>query len=306
MGDGTLVEFASVVDAVKCAVAIERALVAADGGSPSGNGIQLRIGINLGDVIVEGDDLYGDGVNVAARLETWRSQAAFAFRALPMTIPSTRQVSVLRASANCASRTLPTRCAPTGCYSTNGPTTASRRWPNAKSVLMAGIAYCRFRCGGNGRRHTSGERHRMFLIGRHSPYCPSPICPGVQTDEYFADGITEDLTTELAKLSGCRRHRPQFVVQVQGSAGRPARCGSRIRRALPCRRQCTANGDDIRINAALVDAQSGTSCGPTSMTARLQMSSPCRMTRSCHHFHARYQADGRRSRRPGPAADQQP
>ena len=71
MGDGTLVEFASVVDAVKCAVAIQRALLAADGGSPSGNGIQLRIGINLGDVIVEGNDLYGDGVNLsAARLET--------------------------------------------------------------------------------------------------------------------------------------------------------------------------------------------------------------------------------------------
>ncbi len=63
MGDGTLVEFASVVDAVEAALAIQRTL-AAGGGS-----IQLRIGINLGDVIIDGDDLYGDGVNVAARPE---------------------------------------------------------------------------------------------------------------------------------------------------------------------------------------------------------------------------------------------
>ena len=64
MGDGVLVEFASVVDAVQCAVAIQEALSEQDGE------IKLRIGINLGDVIVEGDDIYGDGVNVAARLET--------------------------------------------------------------------------------------------------------------------------------------------------------------------------------------------------------------------------------------------
>lgn len=63
MGDGTLVEFASVVDAVNCAFAIQSALSEPD--SP----IRLRIGINLGDVIVDGDDIYGDGVNIAARLE---------------------------------------------------------------------------------------------------------------------------------------------------------------------------------------------------------------------------------------------
>ena len=67
MGDGTLVEFASVVDAVKCALAIQTAVGSGRGSAPSD--IVLRIGINLGDVILEGDDLYGDGVNVAARLE---------------------------------------------------------------------------------------------------------------------------------------------------------------------------------------------------------------------------------------------
>jgi len=69
MGDGVLVEFPSVVEAVKCAVDVQQAMVARNTGVPEDRQIKLRIGINIGDVIVEGDDIYGDGVNVAARLE---------------------------------------------------------------------------------------------------------------------------------------------------------------------------------------------------------------------------------------------
>jgi adenylate cyclase len=68
-GDGLLVEFASVVDAVRCAVEVQQAMPARDIGVGADGRIELRIGINLGDVIVEGDDLYGDGVNIAARIE---------------------------------------------------------------------------------------------------------------------------------------------------------------------------------------------------------------------------------------------
>jgi len=68
-GDGLLVEFASVVDAVRCAVAVQQAMPEQDSEVPADSRIELRIGINLGDVIVEGDDLYGDGVNIAARIE---------------------------------------------------------------------------------------------------------------------------------------------------------------------------------------------------------------------------------------------
>jgi adenylate cyclase len=68
-GDGMLVEFASVVDAVRCAVAVQQAMPEREAGAAADNRIELRIGINLGDVIVEGDDLYGDGVNIAARIE---------------------------------------------------------------------------------------------------------------------------------------------------------------------------------------------------------------------------------------------
>jgi adenylate cyclase len=69
MGDGVLVEFGSAVDAVQCAVELQRAFARANEGAAEARRIVLRIGINLGDVIVEGSDLYGDGVNVAARLE---------------------------------------------------------------------------------------------------------------------------------------------------------------------------------------------------------------------------------------------
>jgi class 3 adenylate cyclase/TolB-like protein len=69
MGDGSLVEFASVVDAVACAVAIQEGMAGRERDMPEPERIRFRIGVNLGDVIVEGEDIYGDGVNVAARLE---------------------------------------------------------------------------------------------------------------------------------------------------------------------------------------------------------------------------------------------
>jgi adenylate cyclase len=68
-GDGMLAEFASVVDAVRCAVEVQRGMIDREAGMPEDRRIRFRIGINLGDIIVDGDDIFGDGVNVAARLE---------------------------------------------------------------------------------------------------------------------------------------------------------------------------------------------------------------------------------------------
>jgi class 3 adenylate cyclase/pimeloyl-ACP methyl ester carboxylesterase len=69
MGDGALVEFASAVDAVRCAIDIQRAMIERNAEIPEDRRIELRIGINVGDIIIEGEDIYGDGVNIAARLE---------------------------------------------------------------------------------------------------------------------------------------------------------------------------------------------------------------------------------------------
>ena len=69
MGDGALIEFGSVVDAVELAVAIQRGMAERNAALPPERRIEFRIGINVGDVIIEGEDIFGDGVNVAARLE---------------------------------------------------------------------------------------------------------------------------------------------------------------------------------------------------------------------------------------------
>ena len=69
-GDGLLLEFPSVVDAVRCAVDVQRGMAERNAGVPAEQRIEFRIGINVGDIIIDGDDIYGDGVNVAARLQT--------------------------------------------------------------------------------------------------------------------------------------------------------------------------------------------------------------------------------------------
>src|SRR5271155_4664541 len=70
MGDGVLLEFPSVVDAVECATAIQKLMAERNAETPEAKRIIYRIGVNLGDVLIEGDDILGDGVNIAARLES--------------------------------------------------------------------------------------------------------------------------------------------------------------------------------------------------------------------------------------------
>jgi hypothetical protein len=69
MGDGLLVQFASAVDAVRCAADIQQLMIEQQAGTAEDRRIDFRIGINVGDIVIDGDDIYGDGVNVAARLE---------------------------------------------------------------------------------------------------------------------------------------------------------------------------------------------------------------------------------------------
>ena len=83
MGDGLLAEFSSVVEGVDCAAEIQRAMAARNAGPQGPRQIAFRIGVHLGDVIVEEDDLYGDGVNIAARLEGIAERGGIAFRVKP-------------------------------------------------------------------------------------------------------------------------------------------------------------------------------------------------------------------------------
>src|SRR5690349_16492004 len=78
-GDGFLAEFASVIDAVTCAVEVQRGMAARNARTPPEQRIEFRIGINLGDVIIEPDDIYGDGVNISARLEALAEPGGICF-----------------------------------------------------------------------------------------------------------------------------------------------------------------------------------------------------------------------------------
>src|SRR4029077_10915269 len=75
-GDGVLVEFASVVDAVRCAVDIQRQMAERNADVPAERRIEFRVGLNVGDIIIDGDDIFGDGVNIAARLEALAAPGA--------------------------------------------------------------------------------------------------------------------------------------------------------------------------------------------------------------------------------------
>jgi adenylate cyclase len=111
-GDGILVEFHSVVDAVLCATEIQRRMARRNADVAPARWIQFRVGINLGDVIVEDDDIFGDGVNVAARLQMLAKPGGFSSRAR-CTIRSATgwTTSNSRISATRASRILPVRSA---------------------------------------------------------------------------------------------------------------------------------------------------------------------------------------------------
>jgi class 3 adenylate cyclase len=114
-GDGMLVEFASVLDAVRCAVEIQDAVAERHAEIAAGERFEWRIGINLGDVIAEGDDIYGDGVNLAARLEALAEPGPSSYRTPSTTRSATGCRSHSTISARSGSRTSPGRCGSIGC-----------------------------------------------------------------------------------------------------------------------------------------------------------------------------------------------
>jgi class 3 adenylate cyclase len=107
-GDGLLVEFGSVVDAVRCAVEVQREMAMRNTAIPAERRIEFRIGINLGDIIKDKGDIYGDGVNVAARLEARAGSASAAWCA---TRCATNSISPSRTGASSRSKTSPVRSA---------------------------------------------------------------------------------------------------------------------------------------------------------------------------------------------------
>ncbi len=110
MGDGALVEFPSVVDAVECAVAVQRGVAERNSGVPEDKCIALRIGVNLGDIIIEGNDIYGDGVNVAARVQELAAPGGIALSATAHEHAMAKSIMYSRIWGRIGLRTFASRC----------------------------------------------------------------------------------------------------------------------------------------------------------------------------------------------------
>jgi class 3 adenylate cyclase len=127
-GDGMLIEFPSVVEAVACALAIRRGMDERNAAIPQDEAIRFRVGINLGDVIVEGDDIYGDGVNVAARLEALAQPGGICISGI---VPDQVEGGSIAPSiiwVSRVSRTSQSRCASIGCVRKARLRQQPRRW----------------------------------------------------------------------------------------------------------------------------------------------------------------------------------
>lgn len=261
MGDGALVEFASVVDAVQCAVAIQRRMAGHDPAIPEARKIRFRIGVNLGDVIVEDDDLYGDGVNVAARLEGVAEAGGICISGTAFD----QVVHKTDVGFTCLGELrLKNIADPVRVYrvlldpSKAGEVTGTSRRPLARTLILTGI--------GTGtlviallvvialqfdwRKPMASQRTSVAIL-------PFVNLNGDPKEDYVSDGITEDLITDLAKLAGvdviardsvfAYKGKPVVLEEAARELGVRYLVEGSVRRA----------GDELRINAQLIDMTSG-------------------------------------------------
>jgi adenylate cyclase len=232
MGDGTLVEFSSAVDAVQCAVDIQRAMKEVNATLPSNRALVLRIGMNLGDVVVEDGDLFGDGVNIAARLEAMADPGG-----IYLSAAMHQQVERLLPFAflDLGDQALKNIARPVRVYciadgqeerrARNGPVPAGRTFslPSKPSVAILPFA------------NLSGDPER----------------------QYFSDGVAEDITTELS------RFRQLFVIarhssfQYRDAALDVKRVGRELGVAYVVEGSVRGIGERVRITAQLIDAITG-------------------------------------------------
>src|SRR5690242_7603509 len=226
IGDGTIVEFASVVDAVNCALSVQRSGELRDESQPK---IILRIGINLGDVIIEGDDIYGDGVNIAARLE-------------PVAEPGGICISSI-VNESIGNR-IDARFEDGGHINVKNIDRPIRIWrwhPDAHAPV------------------TDGPRPNTGIPQPHTAIAVLPFTnmSGDPEQEYFSDGISEDIITDLSKIAGLMviarnssftyKGRSVDVRTIGRELGVQSVLEGSIRRA----------GNRVRITAQLIDATSG-------------------------------------------------
>jgi adenylate cyclase len=233
-GDGMLVEFPSVVDAVRCAAELQRAMIDREAGMPEDRRIRLRIGINLGDIIVEDEDIFGDGVNVAARLEALAEPGSLCISRM---VRDQIRDKLAYAFEDLGEQNVKNIARPVRVYALRPETIADLPASSASpatSISQPAIA----------------PRLSIVVL----PFANLSNDPG---QKYFTDGITEDLTTDLSRISG------SFVIG-RGTAfayeGKPV-TAKQIGRELGVRYLLEGSarrlGHQVRVNAQLVDTATG-------------------------------------------------
>ena len=258
MGDGALIEFASVVDAVQCAAAIQRRMGDRDQGTAEARQIRFRIGVNLGDVIVEGNDIYGDGVNIAARLEAMAEPGGICISGTAFD-HAVHKVDV--GFASLGEVPLKNIADPVRAYRVlldtreAGKIVAAKRRLDRRIMIFAGAAaFLIVVLAGI----FAWQWQKPSALGKPSvAVLPFSNLSGDPSQDYFADGITEDLITDLAKLSGLDVIARNSVFAYKGKPLVLADVGRDLGVRFVVDGSVRRTGDQIRLNAQLIDIATG-------------------------------------------------
>ncbi|MGO6755504.1 adenylate/guanylate cyclase domain-containing protein [Rhizobium ruizarguesonis] len=255
MGDGALVEFASVVDAVQCAAIIQRKMASHDPNTSDEKRIQFRIGVNLGDIIVEGDDIYGDGVNIAARLEGLAQPGGICISGTAF------DHAVHKADVGFSSlgeQRLKNIADPVRAYSVlldpsqAGKVVAAPRAGRRAMILttLATLIIAAILIVVVWQRPFAPQRPSIAVL-------PFTNLSGDPSQDYFTDGITDNLISDLARLSDLDVISQNSVVAYKGKPHVLADIKRDLGVRFVVEGSVQRTGDQIRVTAQLMDAASG-------------------------------------------------
>src|SRR5271169_1576031 len=272
-GDSVMADFASPVDAVECAVAVQEAIAKENANRSAGEQMRFRIGVHLGDVIVQGENLFGDGVNIAARLEALAEPGGVCLSGAVRDQIGTRLPVGFTPLGEQRVKNIaePVRAFKVAGTSDGRPATsgAGAGWALVRTRVLAAAAAAAILivAGGAGWWLWSGRqgapRSEPASAAQPSPAPRLSIVvlpfanlsddPGQQ---YFADGITEDLTTDVAGIQGSLVIARNTAFTYKGNND-----VKRIGRELGVRYVLEGSvqraGNQVRINVQLVDAETG-------------------------------------------------
>jgi adenylate cyclase len=259
-GDGSIVEFRSVVDAVRCAIEVQNGLIERNAGLPPERRIEFRVGIHVGDVVEESDgDLMGDGVNIAARLEGVAKPGTIC-----LSEDAYRQVSgrLEMAVTDLGPTKLKNIDKSIRAYLIEvGKPTLQRpapRWRLVSSPLGAALAALLLLVAASGW-YLRGGRLTKTAQAAHLSVVVLPFTnlSGDPSQDYFADGITENLTTELSRV------RDSFVIArntaftYKGKSIDAKEIGKELGVRYVLEGSVQRDQNRVRVNAQFVDAESG-------------------------------------------------